>query len=90
MLLLIFTLIIIVLANVGDYWSTKKALKHGAREANPIVNAVGLGEAKIGGIVVLSWLALLFRDEHWFLWGISLIVGITYAYVIWNNLKYAR
>lgn len=48
--MLFIAIILIVLAQLIDYASTRDAIERGAKEANPFVKAVGLVEAKLIGV----------------------------------------
>ena len=49
--------IVLCILQLGDLLSTRLALAHGAVEANPFVNAVGLWAAKLLCIVFVSVVA---------------------------------
>lgn len=77
----------IVLGNYFDYASTVHAINHGAREANPLVRALGLLPAKLLAATLQSLLVLityyLHRPHNSLM--IGLITLMFYSFVaLWN------
>lgn len=87
--MLTLALALIVLANVGDYASTKYALKRGSREANPLV-ATDMNTVKVAGTAIQVWLAIFVRDTPFVLWLMSGSIAAFYTWVIFHNIRNAR
>lgn len=85
---------IVVLLQVLDGWTTKKALEKGAFEKNPIVAKLlesfgikGLWFAKLVGIGAAFWLHFSGDPNKDLILG---ALAALYAYVVYNNWKLTK
>lgn len=79
-------LVIMVVLQAGDLLSSRLAFAHGAAELNPLVNALGLWEAKLLVLCVLG-LMLICTTRLRGLWTVVVI----YGYVVgWNLFLVAK
>jgi len=76
----------LVLLQLGDLLSTRRAFGRGAIEMNPLVHATGLWEAKLLAIVAISLLA--FRSTR--LRKLWMVVAFYGCIVGWNLLLVAK
>jgi len=82
--------LIVLLCQAGDYWTTMEAFKRGYGEANPLVRWTGVLPAKIGAsilwIIVAAWLTWYRQDIRLLLIATTLIT-VVYTAVILRSLS---
>ena len=78
-----------VLAQLADVYTTERALRAGAREANPVVKWLmeKLGRGWIVAKLLIASLALAIFLHFDSLLGIWVAVVVT-AWVAWHNMRY--
>lgn len=77
--------VIFVLLNVFDVWLTKKALRMGARELNPIARKFGLYLPKLIFVPICVMLAYF---TAW--WILVIPTGIMIGLTVWNIKEYKK
>jgi hypothetical protein len=81
--MLVFTIVLIILGNLLDYFTTAYGLKLGLSELNPLINRWGLLTVKLGVSTFMIVMTLFVPSSD--LWLVALGVGIVYGFVvIWN------
>ena len=75
-----------VLLQVGDLFSTRRAFAHGAVELNPVVHLFGLWQAKLLAVGAMALLVNRARKLRR-LWTVMVIYG---CIVGWNMLLVAK
>jgi len=77
-------IVLFIILNGVDFWLTRRILKAGGRELNPIIRKLGLWQVKVGGIiVVLLWWLITGIEFPIHLLNLSLL-----AVCIWNLFQY--
>jgi hypothetical protein len=82
---LAIAVVLVILGNLIDAFSTTWALAGGKVEANPLVKGVGLFWAKLGASLVESWLVLWIGGSVGF--GLGLLLFIYYLLVAARNFE---
>ncbi len=91
------SLVTLVALNVGDFYTTNKALKYeGLREANPILrpitkNTLAFATVKFG-ITALNYhlLKKLYKKNKKLAWAVSIASNLVMGYVVVNNTKWIK
>jgi hypothetical protein len=82
-------LIVFVLLNAADIYTTHSVLKQGGRELNPILAKLF---EQFDPIVVMVTLKLLAVWALWYvnMWGLTLAACVVYVWVVANNFREIR
>ena len=82
-------LIVFVLLNAADIYTTHTVLKQGGRELNPVLAKLF---EQFDPIVVMVTLKLLAVWALWYvnMWGLTLAACVVYVWVVANNWREIR
>lgn len=82
---------LLILLNIGDWWTTRKVLKQGGRELNPIIRKV---IAWLGIDGMLAFKLVIITGCGWALTeggslGLYGLVGLCayYGWIVWHNSR---
>lgn len=85
----VVALVVCLGCQAADGWSTVRALRGGAREANPLVRRLGLVPAKLLGALLCS-LPVLGGVRGGLLWGYLFVLVLWHLWLVRHNLRQGR